>query len=523
MKKLLVLCLALVASSQLMSNNISWSTPPTTLSTSNLNASDPHVAIDAYGDAVAVWVENNLVKATTKPVNMGWSTPVTLSASGGSSPRVVADPNGNATAVWAENGVIKASSKPSTGNWSNSTTLSTSGASSPVIAVDTAGDVIAAWVSGNNIQTSTKLFGGSWQTKVSITSASAAAPHVAMNGSGSTASAVIVWHGTVSGKNIVYASSKLVSSGSWSAETALSSSSQNAEFAKVAVDPNANATAVWYAYDLSGSNYSNVTVQSASLPSGGSWTTPAVLSQGGIMNPANLSAIVRVDNNGNALALWNNSYDGDSFNIESAYKPVRGEWTSATTLIASNTYAYNASLSVSALGDALAVYMFYNGTSIVLQSAESDTTGFLQNSWSVPINLSTGASNGYPSVASTLNGNTLNAVAVWVNNNGTHNLINSVTGTRTIVLPASSLSVTQRVNNFGVFSEYYNTLSWSASSDPNVVSYLIYRNGVLVQQVDASTLQIVDHNAVQNGTVTYGVAAIDNQNSQSAIVTINFN
>lgn len=376
---------------------------------------------------------------------------------------------------------------------------------------------MVAWVSGNNVQVSTKLFGGNWSTKVNISSSSPAAPSIAMGGTNANTRGVIVWHTT--GTCNVYASTKLVSSGSWSSATAISSSAQNAGFAKVAVDGNAKATAVWYVYSASGTNYSAVALQSSSQVSGGSWTSPVALSNQGIMNPANLRATVKVDNNGNVLALWNNSYDGETFNVESALKPVSGDWTGPTVLVSGNPYAYQANMAVSSLGDALAVYMFYNGTSLLLQSVESNTTGFLENSWSVPINVSMGSTNGFPSVAATLSGSTLHAVAVWLNNNGSHNIVNAATGTRSILAPATNLSATQSVNNFGIFSEYQNTLSWTASTNPNVVGYLIFRNGVLFQQVDSSILQIVDHNAVQNQTVTYGVAAIDNQNSQSAIVS----
>jgi len=79
------------------------------------------------------------------------------------------------------------------------------------------------------------------------------------------------------------------------------------------------------------------------------------------------------------------------------------------------------------------------------------------------------------------------------------------------------------VNTFVVFNEYYNTLSWTASTDPNVVGYVIYRNGTVIFNLNASTTQFIDHNAPQAGTVTgtYGVAARDSQNVQSQIVTVN--
>ncbi len=521
MKKLLALLFVMFSFSQLMSNDVTWSFPPTTLSTATVNASDPQIAIDANGNLVAAWVENSLVKSSSKQVNMSWSAPVTLSNSNASSPRIVSDPRGNAAAVWLESGVVKGATKLFSGSWTSATTLSSSGASSPDLAVDSAGDVIAVWARGNNVESSTKIFGNAWGTHATITSAAAANPHVAMGSTGASTRAVVVWNGTSGSTNVIYSATKLVSA-SWSAQAIISDTSHNAGNAHVAVDANANVVAVWYKYDVAGSIYSNVVVQSAYRnAASGSWSPPASLSNPGIYNPASLVARVGFDANENAIALWNTSFDGATFDLQSAVLPVRGTWVGPIEVV-NNVYALEADMAVSSLGDALATFMFYNGSSLITRSAEANFSGFMQTVWSVPINLSTGTENGFPRIAATLTGNVINAAAVWIGFNGTHNTIQAVTGTRALVLPPSCLSVTQNVNNFSVFNEYYNTLSWHASSDPNVESYVIFRNGAFLMQVDASVLQIIDHNKVQNGSVTYGVAAIDAQQSQSAIVNVSF-
>ena len=482
MKKLLISFFTLFSLTQLQCNNINWSVPPTTLSSVSVNASDPHVAIDANGNVIAIWMENGLVKASTHHVNMGWNTAVTLSATGASSPRIVSDSNGNATAVWLVGGIVYGASKAFSGNWSSSTALSSSGASAPDLAVDSAGDVIAVWVSGSNVQSSTKLFGASWQSRVSITSTAAACPRVAIGGSGSSQRAVVVWQGTSGTTNVTYASTKLIS-GSWSTGVVISNTTHNASCPAVAVDPNQNTTAVWYRYDVTGTNYSNVVVQSSTMPSSGSWSTPVSLSLPGIRNPANLTARVAYDSTGNALALWNTSFDGETFNVESAVRPVRGTWTSPTDLVSANLFANEADLAVTSFGDVLATYMYYNGASLLIQSVEADISASISNPWSVPINFSTGTDNGYPRIAASLTGNVINAATVWMTYNGTHTLIAATTGKRTVVLPPSSLAASQSLNNFGVFNDYYNTLSWNASTDPTVTGYLIFRNGVFIEQV----------------------------------------
>src|SRR5262245_7329996 len=131
MKKILVLFAAIIACTQLVSNDISWSFPPDTLSNSGVNATDPRLVEDPSGNLVSVWVESGVVKAKTKLLNASWSSVVSLSGSNSSQPRVVVDANGNATAIWNENGVIKASSKPFGGSWTSVVSISSGAAASP--------------------------------------------------------------------------------------------------------------------------------------------------------------------------------------------------------------------------------------------------------------------------------------------------------------------------------------------------------------------------------------------------------
>lgn len=522
MKKILCAFFTLLMSFQLQGGNIDWSSPQTVLSNSSFNASDAQVAIDTNGDVVVVWSENNFVKAKTKHVGNSWSSAVTLSATGASAPKVVSDSNGNATAIWVEGGIIKAATKTLNGNWSSAVTLSNSGASAPSLCVDSAGDVIAAWARNGGIETSTKLFGGSWQAKNSLTGNSAISPCIAIGGSGSNTRAVIIWQGVSGGINTVYAATKLIS-GSWSSVKIVSDPDKDAVRPHVAVDSNGNATAVWYSYDIVGLNYTNVLVSAAERdPVSGNWGTIYSLSQPGLRNPSTLSARVAYDGVGNAIALWNISFDDETFNIQSAVKPANSNWSQPVDLVGSNLYAYAAELSPTSIGDVLSLYMFYNGNAFQIQSIESDINGFLNNSWTVPVTISSGVKNAYPKIAASLNGNVINAAAVWINYDGAHTVVAASNGSKTLILPPSNLAVTQSVNNFGIFNEYYNTLTWTASSDPSVVGYLVFRNGVFLQQVGADVLQYVDDNRTQNGSVKYSVTAVDSQQTQSTTVSVSF-
>jgi hypothetical protein len=522
MKKLCIAFFTALAISSAVASNINWSSPPTTLSTSNQNASSPQIATDGSGNMVAVWVENGVVKASLQHVGMSWGAATSISGTSASSPCVVSDSSGNITAIWNAGGLIQAASHPSGGSWSSATTLSGSNSTSPTLAVDSAGDVVAVWVSNSGaIIGSIKPFGGNWPSRSqTIGSSVGASPFVSMGGSGSSSTAAVVWQGTSSGVNVVYASSRFVS-GSWSTPVVISDTAHSAGYAHIAVDSSGDATAVWYKYDLQGSLYSNVTVSSATKASGGNWGAFNVVSASGVKNPASLIARVGYDQFGNAIALWTNSYDGATLTVESALKPAGAAWGDPVTAVNPNTYAYEADLSVLGFGDALSVYMFYNGQSLLIQSVENDTTGFIPSAWSVPLNIGVGAQNGFPHVAATLSSNTLYAGSVWLTENGSNINVVASTGSKTLVLPPTSPSVAQTTNNFGVFSEFENTVSWTASTDPNAVGYVVYRNGLFIGQV--TTTSFVDHNAPQTGTgspQTYGIASIDAQDGRSAVVSV---
>ncbi|MBS0605294.1 MAG: hypothetical protein JSS60_09725 [Verrucomicrobia bacterium] len=516
------LCLSL----SVTANEIdTWSSPPDTISTTGIDSSNPHIAMDAAGNAVALWLENNVVVSKTKLLNMAWSSPTTLSAAGASEPQLVVDPAGNATAIWVESGVVKTATKLFNLAWGSATTLSGAGSSTPQLAVDTAGDVVAVWLTSGGVQSKTQLFGMSWSGSADVLSASAsAAPQVNIGPNGTV---VAVWHalnGVTSIFNVTAATKTI--SGSWSASSIVSDPSINSVYPQVAVDQNGNADAIWFTYNLSGTVYSNVVLQSAYRPAVGSWATPVNVSQAGKRNPADLVAKVNFSDAGNVIAIWTNSNDGETFRIDSAQTDLNLNWTGTEPII-TNLYAYTVDLALNSIGDAFAVYMAYDSSSssIVINAVESHVGGFAAGFWGSPVTISLGTENGFPKIGAVIVGGTnCYAAAAWINNDGSNNIIQSSFGNGIAVVPPSNLAVVQQSTNFGVFTEYYNVLSWTASTDPNLNSYIIYRNGQIVTFIDATTmpLQFIDNNRVQNGPVVYGVSAIDSADTESAIITVNF-
>lgn len=81
-----------------------------------------------------------------------------------------------------------------------------------------------------------------------------------------------------------------------------------------------------------------------------------------------------------------------------------------------------------------------------------------------------------------------------------------------------SLSGNQKVNNFGIVKEHFNTLSWSI--DATVSQYSLFRNGTLIVTLNGSATFYEDHNQ-PNSPQTYTLEATLGDDSQiSATITI---
>lgn len=522
MKRILsALLLSLCAN--LPANDItSWTSPPEVISTSGVNASDAHVKMDSSGNVVAIWLENGTVVSKSHLLNADWGSLSTVSSSGASDLQLVVDPAGNATAMWVLGGVIQTSTMPFGGSWGSVTSLSASGSSSPDIAVDATGNLIAVWVTSGVVESSKQPFGSSWSAATAISGSNSSSPEVYIGADGTI---VAVWqslNGITSIYNINAATTTIA--GSWSSSSIVSNPALNSVNPSVAVDVNGSGVALWYSYTPSGGSFANVIVQTSTLPLSGSWSTPIALSTAGfIIDPNILSARIKIGSDDAAMAIWTQSYDGITFTIESAVSDNKINWSQAYT-INNSLYCYEADMGISSNDEVFGLYMYYDGVStIMINSIESTLNSYSNPYWTNPIMISQGTNNAFPRIAVGITGGTnCNATAVWLNYDGTNTTVNSSFGTGTVVLPPTSLSVIQNVNDFGVFQEYYNTISWTASTSPNLNGYVVYQNGVQIAFVSTPSVSFIDHNAVQSGPVTYGVTAYDDTGTQSAVATISY-
>jgi hypothetical protein len=186
---------------------------PVALSTPGENAILPKVAVDLQGDAVVVWTSNNggnrIVEATRKQGPSGiWQTPVALSSptEGASEPEVAIDSQGDAVAIWQSsagaNEIIDAASMSAgSGVWQSPIPVSISATSLigefPQIAMDPQGDAVAVWDQSNGsdyiVEAAVRSpASGAWQvpTPLSPAGENSYLPQVAVDPQGN---AVAIW------------------------------------------------------------------------------------------------------------------------------------------------------------------------------------------------------------------------------------------------------------------------------------------------------------------------------------------
>jgi hypothetical protein len=471
---------------------------------------------------------------TTKylPNGGSWSSSTQLSTIGNNSvtPKMCIDSNGIVSVVWSENTVINYSSY--NGTWSSVTPLSSgTGASNPVMCVDGVGNVVVGWVTSAQIQAIVKpISSGIWSSITTFTTTNSDNPSMCINGGTTT----IVWHAKPSTQDKIMASTATTVGGAFGTPVDIVGTANTGHmhnYPKVAVDLNGNTIAVWYRSDFGGStnsDYINVFVPAAILLSGASsWNVPIMLSNLGMRNPADLTVKCGFDPVGNAYVLWTSSSIANSFNIEANIRQISGNLSGSVQIISGNLTAYDTSMSISPLSDILITYMYYDGTDSVIQAVETDIGGYPLNTYTPPSTISTASTNNaHPRGAISLTNSTANVIAVWQSYDSVNNttIIQAATGSKPLLGAPTDLAVNQTTNNFGVFNEFDNTLSWTASTDPNTIGYNIYRDSIFIAQVDYTTVSFVDRNCAQSGTgttVTYSIASLDNNFQQSHRVSIN--
>ena len=429
-----------------------WLTP-LPLSTPGHNAEAPQLALDGAGNAIAVWSRSNgtntIIQTATRPVGGPWQAPLELSIAGqnASEPQLAVDGAGDAVAVWRRydgaNYIVQAASRQAGGTWQQPLDLSAAGqnAEAPQVAIDSAGDAIAVWSrsDGTNtiLQASSRVAGGAWQTPIdlSATGWSAASPQIAIAPSGD---AVAVWRRATGAGTLIERASK-PPGGYWQPPLPLSAAGQNASEPQLAVNGAGDALAIWLRSDGT-----NTIVQSSERPVGGDWRTPRDLSEAG-QNSSEPQ--IAVDSTGVAIAVWRR-YSGTHDIVQSATKPAGGTWQAPLDLSEDGQNASEPELTFDSAGNAIAVWSRSNGTNTIIQSASRPSSG----GWGAAVDLSTIGRSAFESqISADAEGN---AAAIWSRFDGANTVIQAAgydaAGPRLASLQVPTAGTVRRPLSFSV-------------------------------------------------------------------------
>ena len=336
------------------------------------HASNPQIAIDQNGDAVAVWVQSDGVtniysNRFTKSSN-SWGT-VTIIETGtleALQPQIAVEKNGDAIAVWVQSdgtryNIYSNRFTKSSNSWGTEEMIEIEGESAfqPQIAIDQNGDAIAVWEQSDgtiyNIYSNrfTKA-SNSWGSENVIETGIGAAfqPQIAIDKSGD---AIAVWEQSDGIRSRIYSNSYNKESHSWDTEVVIGSTvSLLLEPAHVAVNQNGDAVVVWTSEDSLGVNniYSNRYSKISN-----SWGTEEAIETG--TSDASQPQIA-MDDNGNALSVWR-QYDGTAMSIYSnRFSSTSNSWSTEEFIETGTVHAQNPQIAIDSRGNAIAVWSQIN-------------------------------------------------------------------------------------------------------------------------------------------------------------------
>lgn len=295
------------------------------------NAQFPQVAMDASGNAVVVWQHadstpfNDVCGRTPPPLNNirgnrygvagGWGSDTQIENQAGNAqfPQVAMDANGNAIAVWQHSDPVIApidcnlllptptdnirTNRFVAGAWGSDAAID-SGAETagvPQIAIDSSGNAMVVWPQREGgryyIWANRYLAGGNWGGAAKIENHSvgdAQLPQIAFDGSGN---AMAVWQQFDGATNNIWAS-RYQANAAWGSAELIDNSIDDAIAPRIALEAGGNALAVWQ----QGAN-----LWSNRYLAGGEWGGAVLIERG---NGAAKPPQIVMDGDNNALAVW---------------------------------------------------------------------------------------------------------------------------------------------------------------------------------------------------------------------------
>lgn len=279
----------------------------------------PDVAIDAAGNAIAVWREQigstrNAAWASRYVAGGAWSTAATIDNAVGSAlpPRIALTPSGTAVASFGQSsldagGVVRLFATRFTGTWAAPQVIDTSDQTppdEPRIALAPDGTAMATFLQSDGafprVWATPSTATNAWGPPAMLDAAGGAFPEVTLAANGH---AVVTWVESQGPAAVALWASRDAGAG-WSAPVRVSpDTGLCSRSVRVVSDPNGNVIAVWSQVIAAVR-----TVRSARMTdTDGVWSAPVSLSGG--TNDA-YGEDVAIDTKGNAVVIWNENGAG---------------------------------------------------------------------------------------------------------------------------------------------------------------------------------------------------------------------
>ncbi len=289
------------------------------------DAHSPQIASTANGTAVVVWVQTNgssynTIRANRYTPGTGWGTAVAIdtdSAGYASDPQIAMDANGNAVAVWSKSDGTRfniVANRYSVGTgWGTAALIETNNVGSaygPQVALDTNGNALAVWVQfdgeNNKIVANRYTNGSGWGTPTLIETGNAAnaiAPQLAFDAGGN---ALAVWS-QYNGTRYNIWSNRYTDGIGWGTAALIETDDAgHASDPQIAFDASGNALAVWRQSDGARTN-----ILANGYTSGTGWGTAVLVeSDNGSADKPQIAS----EADGNAMVVWP-QHDGTRFNL----------------------------------------------------------------------------------------------------------------------------------------------------------------------------------------------------------------
>jgi PKD domain-containing protein len=330
---------------------------------------DARLAVNAAGAAVATWQCNPptgaVIQAAVRPSARGWEPAENLPAQGfdNSAAGVALDAAGDAVAVWLSNdgtiNRIQASYRPANGAWQPSEFISNGVSSFPEVAMGGGGDAVAVWMSGDGtIEAASRPSGGAWASQQALSVANSWYPYVGVDAAGD---AVAVWEDP----GFVAQAAIRPAGGSWGQPENLSNPNDLAFGPKVVVAPGGAAVVVW---NNAGGGYA---ITATSRPAGGTWSAPQAVSAYG---PHFWSYALAIDRAGDALVAWSRQI-GEVDAVEAARRAAGGAWSAPERFTPTTVNGETPDVALDAAGDGAAVWQSTNLDGAFVQASGLDAAG----------------------------------------------------------------------------------------------------------------------------------------------------